>query len=281
MPLFKAWEGKLMSNKIHQGSSLHTGKKEFEISGVTSMRFNQFKNKYFKYRNILCADVFCGSGQNVVGQEIIDGSPIKLLNGFFNANNQLLKTKFWFSDIRGEACKSLSTMIGSNYRIKDGDINIQKMSACDAISNIGEIMSRSPGTFLYLILDPNGPKDFPKKETEELIRLFGKRLDIIPYISATTINRCIGAGKAGMDFKGWLGQIEDFDTGFVKALTSGGRDGWIRKPIPGDRQKWTMIPTFGMFKPRNDWKTRGYVNLDSEEGRETIKFYCGGTINAK
>lgn len=263
----------------HQGVSNHTPRKEFEIEGVTCMRLRQFKNQHFKYPTILCADVFSGTGSNEVGGEIIDGSPIRLLNGYQKARNTSRNFGFWFSDVRQSACDRLGGLISDRF----GDslnIQIEPMLASDAVNLIGNYLHRHPELFLYLILDPNGPKDFPKNEVEDMLRAFPRRVDVISYISATTINRCIGArNKAGLDFKGWLGQIENFDEGFVSSLTTGNRSGWIRKPILGDTQRWTMLPTFGCMTPHNDWNKQGFVDLSSEEGRDVVKYYCGNISN--
>jgi len=257
-----------------QGASVYTERKEFEIEGVSNMRFNQFKSNYFKYPKVLCADVFCGTGTNDVRGEMIDGSPIRLLNGWSKANNQRVETTFWFSDVRQIACDVLERTIQDRFKIP---IPVNAMAASDAINYLGEILLKDKNLFLLLILDPNGPKDFPKNETQDLLSSFSRRIDVIPYISATTINRCLGArNKAGYQLQGWLGQIENFDEGFVSSLISNGRQGWIRRPIDGDSQRWTMIPTFGCLKPRNGWDKQGYVEIDSHEGKEIVKYYCGG-----
>ena len=250
-----------------------------EIEGVTCMRLNQFKNQYFKYPIILCADVFSGTGSNEVSGEIIDGSPVRLLNGYLKAKNFHRNFAFWFSDVRTSACDSLRKLVCD--RFGNGlKVQIEPRLASDAINDIANHLHKYPEIFLYLILDPNGPKDFPKNEVEDMLRAFPRRVDVISYISATTINRCIGArNKAGMDFKGWLGQIENFDEGFVASLSSNNRSGWIRKPVMGDPQRWTMLPTFGCMTPHNDWNKQGFVDLKSEEGRDVVKYYCGDIIN--
>lgn len=265
----------------HQGVSQHTERKEFEIEGVAYMRTNQFKCQHFRYRHVIFADVFCGSGKNTINAEyVVDGSPLRLLNGFFRAKKQEIlpySFNFWFSDIRKSACHALERRIEERFNLSAPAF---PMEASSAINSLGDMLHAKPEAFLFLILDPNGPKDFPKYETQDLLSSFPGRIDVIPYISATTINRCLNArNKAGRDFKGWLGEIENFDEGFVAALSGGNRFGWIRKPIPGDRQRWTMIPTFGCFEPRNSWEKQGYVKLNSNEGKEVVKFYCGETNN--
>lgn len=265
---------------LFQGNSQHTERKEFEIESVTSMRVNQYKNKWFKYRHVLFADVFCGSGVNAIGDEIVDGSPVRLLNGYLNASKNGLpfNSGFWFSDIRSEACEKLSRLLRTRYEGLPKDPMIKAMSAADAINHIGNILEKRKDVFVYLILDPNGPKDFPKTETEDVLSGYSKQIDVIPYISATTINRCLQArNKAGRDFDWWISGIENFDSGFVSALTQNGRKGWIREPVQGDKFRWTMLPTFGCMVPKNDWKKQGYVDIESDEGQAAIKFYCGGT----
>jgi len=263
--------------KIHQGNSKHTERKEIEIKGVTSMRLNQFKSKYFKYKEVICADVFCGTGRNLVDGNIVDGSPIRMLDGVLAANNKTLKTQFWFSDIRKSACDTLGKIIESRY---DLQIPIQQMSAADAVNKLGNYLNDHPGAYLCLTLDPNGPKDFPKTETQDLLSEFSKRVDVNPYISAGAMNRQLGArNKAGYQLNSWLAGIENFDEGFVRDLVAYNRDGWIRRPLTGDAWRWTMIPTFGMFKPRNSWGKQGYVSLNSKEAKDVIQFYCGGLGN--
>jgi hypothetical protein len=262
-----------------QGSSSLTPRKELELGGLAAMRFTQFKSKFFKFKNVICADVFCGSGVNYLYDHQVDGSPIKLLQSAMKAGNRNIDLHFWFSDIRKRACDSLRDNVDNNFNALSRSVSINAYDAKDAVMVLYETLSRRGDTYLFLVLDPNGPGCFPKREIDALIRTFHKRVDIIPYISATAINRIIGAkNKAGIEFKGWLSDIENFDHGFISGLVRNGREGFIRLPIKSDKQKWTMIPTFGCFTPRNDWKKQGYVYIDSEEGIEAIKHYCGSTI---
>lgn len=264
--------------KTHQGKSNLTPRKEFEIEGVSHMRLTQFKNEYFNYDHIICADVFCGRGTNEVGGNIIEGSPIRLLNGFNKTKDVETKDKcvFWFTDVRKPACDALKKLIDVRFNINNKML-VEPMDAANSINHIGEILKVNLNSYLFLVLDPNGPKDFPKKEVEDLLSSFSNRIDVVPYISANSVNRCIQCrNKAGRQFRGWLGEIENFDEGFVQSLSSNKRKGWIRKPIQGDKSRWTMIPTFGAMSPKYGWENQGYIKLDSQEGKETIKFYCGG-----
>jgi hypothetical protein len=260
--------------KEYQGSSIHTPRKELEIGGVAKVRFLQYKHAYFDERNItdiICADVFCGTGRNDIQGEIVDGSPLRVLKAYQRANNQVRNFKFWFSDILPEACATLRTLIPPANNIK-----IEVMAAKDALNFLGNYLHTHPSSFLFLVLDPNGPKDFPIQEVAHLIASFSVRIDVIPYISATAIKRCIGAReKGGINFNGWLGSIENFDDGFIKILTSHGRQGWIRKHIEGDPQHWTMIPTFGCLPPRDGWEKQGLVYINTDDGKAEIDFLSG------
>ena len=268
---------------MHQGCGKLTARKEQELGGITYMRLNQFKNQYFErdFRRVIIADVFSGSGSNAVGDEIIDGSPIRVLSAYQRANNGNLNIPvgFWFSDIRRDACGLLKKRIDVRFKSMNKlDIVIKEMEAKDAINELGAFIHRKKNAYLYLILDPNGPKNFPKEEVEDLIYGYSKRVDVIPHISAIAINRCIGARKkAKMQFMNWLAQIENFDEGFVASL-SDGRKGWIRQPVQGDIWRWTMLPTFGRMPPKQDWNKQGFVKLNSEEGKAAVKFYCGETL---
>ena len=263
-------------SKSFQGASKHTERKEFEIGSIANMRFLQFKSQYFQYKNIYVADVFCGTGRNVVEDELIDGSPVRLMDGISKANNSNIDVNYFFSDIRPDACASLTKYLIQRF---NQQIATHTMSAKDAVNMLGEILKRRSDIFLFLVLDPNGPKDFPRQEVCDLLKAFPKRVDVIPYISATAVNRSIGArNTAGMQMNGYLGWIENFDDGFVSILTNHGRFGWIRKPLENDRQRWVIIPTYGCFKPRNDWQKQGYIDLDTVEGRNIVKFYCGKFI---
>lgn len=269
----------LLEPRTFQGASKMTKAKEEGIKGVTYMRINQFKSSWFKseYRRVIVADIFCGSGRNVVEDEQVDGSPVRILQAYNEANNAKLHGldfDFWFSDIKKSSCESLEKYIEQLFGIRR---NVSQMSACNAVNHLGNILAKDKTIYLLLVVDPNGPKDFPKEELEHLIRAFPNRVDVAPYISATTINRCIGANRSGRDFTSWwIGSIENLNEGFIHSLTYGGkRNGWIREPIQGDKFKWTLIPTFGCMKPRFDWSKNGYVEIKSDAGRKAIEMYCG------
>lgn len=268
-----------MEVKTHQGCSKYTLQKEFEIKGLTKMRATQFKSEWFRFKKVLFADVFCGTGRNFVDGQIVDGSPIRIIDGFIESKNTKFKPIFWFSDIRKDACDTLEKIIKDRY---DMELPVKQMAASDAVNEIGNFLVHNPDTYLCLTLDPNGPKDFPKNETQDLISGISRRIDVNPYISVGAMNRQLQArNKAHYQLTSWLAGIENFDEGFVKHLTAYGRKGWIRRPLEGDAWRWTMIPNFGWGAPKSNWEKQGFVGLETPEAKEVIKFYCGSLYNDK
>jgi hypothetical protein len=262
--------------KTFQGSSIYTKQKEFEIGALTKMRLTQFKSSFFKHNIVIVADVFSGTGRNVVDDELIEGSPVRIMDGVINSGNTKTKINYFFSDIRPNACEQLSHYLLHRFNMS---VKTHAMAASDAINMLGNILHKDYRVFLFLVLDPNGPKDFPKNEVYDILKEFPRRIDVIPNISATAISRCLGARyKAGHQMQGWLGTIDNFDEGFVSCLITNNRNGWIRKPVQGDIHRWVIIPTFGVFKPRNNWEKQGYIDLATDEGKELVKFYCGSQL---
>lgn len=280
-------------SKTFQGASRFTGRKEFEIGGLVQMRLRQLKgpgpSRY--YSHILIADVFSGSGENVIdpNEDPIDGSPLRLLWALQTAvmtksGPSLMALEhrpvtLYCSDIRSEAIARLNQIISDRWGDIDGlslNIATATLPAESALNQISETMIENPRTHLILVLDPNGPKDFPRDTVLKMLRAFSHRMDLIPYISATAINRCLQHRKScGATYDWWLSAIDRFDTGFVQAIARG-RHGWIRTPIDGDPQRWMMLPTFTpKLLPRNDWAKQGYVEINSPQGQSAIAAYAG------
>lgn len=284
--------------KTIQGASWLTERKEFEIGGLVQMRLRQLKgdNPSRYYDRIVIADVFSGSGENVLSahDNPIDGSPLRLLwalqtathtrDGISLGGLRNKKVDFFFSDIRPDATASLANLLADRWDIPEG-LNVGKITATlpahSALTLIHQEMLANPRTHLILVLDPNGPKDFPRDEALSLLRSFSNRIDLIPYISATSINRCLQhKNKCNAQYNWWLSSIERFDTGFALAIAQN-RYGWIREPVQSDHQKWLMLPTFTpKLVPRNDWNKQGYVEINSQRGRAALDFYTGNLLEA-
>lgn len=273
----------------HQGQSLFTELKERHFEGITSMRVNQFKNDRFtaKHNRVIFADCYCGCGSNHQETDrIIDGSPLRLLNAVISETGknttkaQLFREKvtveFYFSDINPVATQALKGVVDDRYSSDIvRNVSIETKSAADAI--IGDLADAAsePRTYVFLLLDPNGPKDFPRYETEEIIRKSSKSIDVSPYLSATTINRCINSrNKAGRDFC-WLDGVNDFVDGYVNPLLQNRRGGWIRVPRPNDPQKWIMLFTTETLEPKYDWGKEGFLDVRSPHGRLAIDMLAG------
>jgi hypothetical protein len=278
---------------VIQGASRFTERKEFEIGALVQMRLRQLKglqsSRY--YNDVIIADVFSGSGENVISgrEDPIDGSPLRLLWALETATMRkdgpslmgfASKTiRLFFSDIRAEAVAKLATLIGDRWTPPPGlntQIHTATLPASSAIALLHQTLNQSPSHHLILVIDPNGPKDFPRDEVLALLAAHSARVDLIPYISATAVNRCLQhRDQCGAHYGWWLSAIDRFDTGFIHAIARN-RHGWIREPIKGDRQRWLMLPTFTPhLVPRNDWEKQGYVSLHSERGQAAMAAYAG------
>lgn len=283
----------VIATKAFQGASRHTERKEIEIGGLVQMRLRQLKGMVpaRHYDKIMIADVFSGSGENVVekGGDPIDGSPLRILWALQSAiqtqngpNPMGLAGKevhLLFSDIRQTAIDHLSQVLADKHQKIVGPhiyTTTMAMDAGNAMGLIGEFMARNRRAHLILVLDPNGPKDFPRDEVLNLLSAHSNRVDLIPYISATAVNRCLRhRDLCGATYNWWLSAIDRFDTGFVHAIARN-RRGWIRKPIANDPQRWLMLPTFTTrLLPRNAWARQGYVEINSDAGNAAIAVYSG------
>jgi len=272
--------------KKAQGSSLITPRKERELYGLTHMRVNQFKSFGFnEIDRIVFADVFSGNGNNVLeDQTEVEGSPVQITQAVVRASTTgpkaraLLDKKFIFifNDIRRDAvekCREIVTPLFSPIASNIVSPQFWKMEASAAIAKLHRGMLNDPRMYAYLVLDPNGPKAFPRKEVLELCRCFGNRVDIVTNLSATAIYRTLRLKETHPEFNvPWLEGIEGIDDGYLRALTNN-RFGWIRRPIEGDPQRWFIIPTFGRVQPWYDWHTQGYVKIHSSEGFSAMRAY--------
>lgn len=278
-----------LTSKNPQGVSWLTERKEFEIGGLARLRLLQLKSPLVAhhYDRIVIADVFSGSGENVLSEndDPIDGSPLRLLWALGAAiktkagpNPMALASKridFLFSDIRPDAIAHLDGLIADRWEAPcQANIATATLDASSAIRLLADDLAESRRTHLILVLDPNGPKAFPRDEALDLLARFSGRVDLFPYISATAINRCLRhRDTSGATYDWWLSAIERLDTGFVQAIARG-RQGWIREPIMGDPQQWLMLPTFpAQFAPRDDWNKRGYVTINSPRGQAALRTY--------
>ena len=279
---------------IIQGASRFTERKEFEIGGLVQMRLRQLKSpmpsRY--YDDIVIADVFSGAGENVISgkDDPIDGSPLRLLWALQTATQTKSgpsimglagkSVRLFFSDIRADAIARLNNLISDRWTPISGldtHISTATLPASKAIQLLHNTLAESPKTHLILVLDPNGPKDFPRDEVLAMLDQHSRRIDLVPYISATAVNRCLQhRNQCGAKYDSWwLSSVDRFDTGFIHAI-SRNRHGWIREPIHGDPQRWLMLPTFApQLTPRNDWAKQGYVEINSERGQAAIATYAG------
>ena len=266
--------------KTIQGKSLiATPIKQFGVLGHSHMQ--TLRRRLRKdIKGIVFCDVFCGDGVNRISSDyVVDGSPISIIKGYEKASNSGQigvhenGDMFIFSDIRQDALDSLKYMIPEHLTDK---CFLMKNDAGTQIEELHDFLIKNPGYECTLFVDPNGPKEFPYKQLIKISEDYRlkKRLDIVIHISATTYKRCIGAAHTDnkkLQFDDWLFGIEHLGNDFIMKIASG-REGWVREPLKGDGDQWTIISFFG-YPPRNDWNKQGYVKIDSEEGENAIYHY--------
>ena len=281
--------------KTVQGASAITRKKECDISGLAYMQFMRTANAYIglpgkeyikRYRY---TDALCGGGLNVVEGEIIEGSPYAISNSLIRAGDtngniraavERRQLELYFSDIRQEAAASLSQLVEQDFDAQFRELfkvnhfssvlRIDQMPASEAVKRDMNWLMDHRGHRLGLCIDPNGPKALPFVEIADLLtrRQTRKNADVTINISATAVKRVLSVPMAQKEISEWIGE---FRTMFIDVLAVDEK-AWIRLPIEGDPQQWTMI-TYWATNPRNDWRAAGFVDIKSPEGLEAIKRY--------
>jgi hypothetical protein len=273
-----------------QGSSHGaTQYKQDSIRGIARMAALRQKNtsglKVF-------ADVFSGSGENVVDGEIIDGSPISILSGVVDAIQSMRGAyagsyAVYFADIvTGRATDMLLSVItrwaascgypfthtGNTgilqvYKYDGGegrvDIYLSESPASDSMAIIGNGLLSRRIERVTVFIDPNGPKHAPWRETMAIWRHFSSRSTIIIHIASTTLKRIAGARRAGCNMPDG---IPDHVAEMIHWFKGAG--GWIREPINADQ--WT-IAMLAKYPPTHDWQKGGFHAIDSDEGQALIK----------
>lgn len=286
---------KKVRQKTIQGASAITRKKEYDISGIAYMQFMRTAHAFMglpgkEYiRRYRYTDALCGGGLNVVEGEIIEGSPYAISNALVRAghNNGNIREavargqmELQFSDIRQEAATSLEDLIEQDFDGKFRElfkvnhysnvVKIDRMPADHAVKRDMGWLLENKGHRLGLCIDPNGPKALPFVELADLLShpRTHRRADVTINISATAVKRVLSVPMAQKEISEWIGQ---FRTMFIDVLGVNEK-AWVRLPIEGDPQQWTII-TYWAVEPKNDWRKAGFVDIKSTEGLEAIKRY--------
>lgn len=266
-------------------SPLATAKKQESVEGVTFMETLRLKN--FN-RDVLFADIFCGSGENIVNGETINGSPISMLDGFLSAVVAMKEPpksnyRFVFSDVAEGRADSRLVANVRNWQervgmepdpflfkayTKGGHAVTAKLFyaqswAEEAVEALKDKVIKNRNGFLVLFVDPNGPKAAPWKGMRELWDKAASRVRITVSISATTLKRIRAAKEVSQ--LNWA-QVPDHISGMIEWFSGAG--GWVRSPVNADQ--WTVV-CLSKVPPRNGWNKGGFVLIDSNEGREMIK----------
>ena len=270
-----------MSSGAFQGAGALTEQKVIGVQGIVHTRLTMRK---FKAGEVtIVADVFSGDGVNEISEdEVVNGTPIAVINGYLLSRNRgnaaKSEIRIVATDIRPSAIERLRATVRNMFP----SLNERKLTfacavreAAEQIKALHQSLRKNPLRRLILILDPNGPKDFPFAEVEAVSTdpMVKDRVDIVIHISATSMKRVIGLAKKGtyrLDW--WDAAIQHLGKDFLLKLAAG-RPGWIRKMTPGDPWQWLVIAFFSGTPPKNDWERKGYVQIESDEGRNEIERY--------
>jgi len=108
-----------------------------------------------------------------------------------------------------------------------------------------------------IYVDPTGSKDLPDVNTLALISRMRPRMEILFYLSATSVKR----------------QYQQTHKFLVDFLNATGKQNWlIRKPFKGDKHQWTFLlgSNSDLFKPYKSIRSYFYL-LNSSEGQEVFE----------
>lgn len=268
-----------MTHDLFQGSSLAaTPIKQQGLVGIYHMTALRRKN----YRKpTVFVDLYSGNGKNVVGDEVINGSPLSMLEGIKKAVQSMrgAPAAQWFlvfNDIAPDRATellpenvmrwqeenklpvnrdsiSLTTADGSKV-----DIPVQYVCGCarSLVEQIAALLDKLKTAHVVMMVDPNGPKHAPWEELKQVWERHRQDAELIFHISATTLKR-VAKARASTGFA--FAQMPDHIAALIDAFKGCG--GWGRKPVGADQ--WTIL-MLSMFPPRNGWEKAGFLKLDSE-----------------
>lgn len=252
-----------------QGSSAVTGIKEAQIHGVVKMRLTQRKwteSNPKPYIDEVCVyDIFSGDGINFVDGEMVMGSPYEIHRAIVESGLwESKKVRFVASDIREQAIQQLATLLGEERRFL---VDYRTGPAVDQIVNASERLRRNQRCHVMLIVDPNGPGTMPFTELLALAQTYGRRVDILLNVSETAICRILGCSIT--KDKNWWAGFDAF-ADVIRALLVHFKGGWLRQPLPGDRQRWRFICFWSYAPPPRGWLQQHLIPMDSTTDLNTI-----------
>lgn len=279
-----------MTHDLFQGSSLTaTPIKQQGLVGIYHMIALRRKN----YRKpTVFVDLYSGNGKNVVGDEIINGSPLSMLEGIKKAVQSMRPEKKnptgtpkaqWsivFNDIAPDRATDLLPENVMRWQEENRlpvnkdviqltnsighkvDITVEYVCGCakSLVDQIAHFLDKMKSAHVVMMVDPNGPKHAPWNELKCVWERHHEESQLIFHISATALKRVAKArASTAYDFAPMPDHISALLDLFEDCK------GWIRLPVGADQ--WTIL-MLSMFPPRNGWEKERFLELDSERGRE-------------
>lgn len=251
---------------LFQGASKATAIKTHHVGELASMRMAMNQGLWVKYglKRFFMFDVYCGEGYNIVDNQEIIGTPLKLAEAAYNSNlvDLVGAVQLVCTDIRQDAINTLKPEL-QRYNREGLYLSASVKESSEQIHNICNWMTNEKKEGRYdfhavIVLDPNGPKQLPLEEIRRLVDLHANKIDLILNINEVAFQRILGhkrgAGKNSYDW--WICLMQEVDD-FYKTISAGFKGMWVRRKVPGTNG-WSMAVTFGYSVPKNDWSKEGF-----------------------
>lgn len=230
----------------HQGSSQVTAIKEIQIYGVVKMRLTQRKNQGY-ISNIYVYDIFSGDGVNIVDGSAVWGSPVEIARAISDSGISTIKpVSFIASDLRIDAVERLQNTLKDMAGFR---CICEQSKASDQLRKIYSNL-RNQNSHALIVIDPNGPGTLPFNEIKQVAYTYNKRADLFINISETAINRILNCGIT--KDKNWWAGYDNFES-IILDIFSFYKQAWVRRVLPGDRQKWRFICFWSWGRTKSGW----------------------------
>ncbi len=265
-----------MVSRIHTGSSKSaTPRKEESLYGIMQMRTFQFKSAYFDYNKIIFIDAMCGEGYHMIDDEMVNGSPIQILDGVISATNRgkpiNFDLQFRFNDVEENKIKTLERHLEERYSPNDPIPYIT--STADVAKFLSKlkkkIIKNEKKKYYVIFIDPNNPSEYPYEAVRDIINTGCKNFDIVLHFPVGAFRRVYGYYRNPKNPRNieWIdsmvqklegkAKITEFD--IAKHVL--GDVNWIYDKATNNGLSFQLMAKFGFAPPRNGWKKMGILKI--------------------